>query len=259
MFKDAGYKKDLPLTVMDKLLIYSPKRTSRVRYTFRLVFHDLLMIPYHITTDLDEFRSSDLPRLIYSDKITSDDLFIQSHGLLFERGVDNLDIETVDFEGTTAIFAVHNKQSAFPFDVFSAIFYLVSRYEEYLPFVRDKHGRFTAGLSKSVEWNILQKPVVNIWTLKIREILLEKYPDLQFTERKYKFVPTYDIDSAFAYAQKGLVRSVGGYLLDLKNFQWRDIVQRTRSIFNQEKDPYNTFLPFRKMDSKHLDRTLEYC
>lgn len=222
-------------------MIYSPKRTSRVRYIFRLVFHDLLMIPYHITTDLDEFRSSELPKIIYSSKLTSDDLFFKSQGLLFERGVDNIEIDAVDFEGTNAFFPINDKQSVLPFDVFSAIFYLVSRYEEYLPYVRDKHGRFTASLSTSFELGILQKPVVNIWALKIKEILRKEFPQLIFTERKYKFVPTYDIDSAFAYAQKGLVRSFGGYLLDLKNFQWKDIVLRTQSMFNPEKDPYNTF------------------
>ncbi len=235
------YKKDLPLTVMDKLLIYSPKRTSRVRYTFRLVFHDLLMIPYHITTDLDEFRSSDLPKLIYSDKVTSDDLFFKSHGLLFERGVDNIEVDTLDYEGLTAFFPIYNKESVLPFDVFAAIFYLVTRYEEYLPFVSDQHGRFTASLSKSVEMGILQRPVVNIWALKIKEILTGHFPKLTFTERKYKFVPTYDIDVAFAYAQKGLVRSIGGYLMDLKRLQWKDIGLRTRSIIDPENDPYNTF------------------
>jgi hypothetical protein len=226
---------------MDKLLIFSPKRSSRVRYTFRLVFHDLLMIPYHITTDLDEFRSSDLPKMLYCEKRTSDDLFFQSNGLLFERGVDNIEVNTVMYGDLAAPFPVSSEESAMPFDVFSAIFYLVTRYEEYLPFVRDKHGRFTANLSKSVEMGILQKPVVNIWAIKIKEILKKAFSSLMFTERKYRFIPTYDVDSAFAYSQKGLVRSVGGYLLNIQRFEWKDISLRTQAIFNSAKDPYNTF------------------
>jgi hypothetical protein len=31
-----------------------------------------------------------------------------------------------------------------PFDPLAATFYLVSRYEEYLPFIPDEHGRFPA-------------------------------------------------------------------------------------------------------------------
>ncbi|MEJ2595165.1 MAG: hypothetical protein P8100_08600 [bacterium] len=137
--------------MMDKLLIYSPKRSSRVRYVFRLVFHDVLKIQYHITTDIDEFQSSDLPKFIYGEKAFSDDLFICSSGLLFERGVDSLQLDTVDHNGIKALFPTYDKTSLFPFDPFSAIFYLVSRYEEYQPFVRDEHGRFTANLSKSAE------------------------------------------------------------------------------------------------------------
>lgn len=226
---------------MDKLLIYSPKRSSRVRYTFRLVFHDLLRINYHITTDIDEFQSSDLPKFIYGEKAFSDNLFFRSSGLLFQRGVENIEIRSVEYKGVNALFPIYNPQSKLPFDIFSAIFYLVSRYEEYQPFVRDPHGRFTANLSKSVELKILDKPVVNIWALELKKIILEKYPEVRFIERKYKFVPTYDIDNAFAFAQKGLVRTVGGYILDLKDFNWSDIVQRTKVVFGGKHDPFNTF------------------
>ena len=226
---------------MDELLIYSPKRSRRVRYVFRLIFHDLLKVDYHITTDIDEFQSSDIPKFIYGEKAFSDDLFFNSSGLLFDRGVDNIDLESFDHNGINAFFPVYNNQSALPFDVFSAIFYLVSRYEEYQPFVRDGHGRFTANLSRSVELGILDKPVVNIWALEIKKIILDKYPKFQFTERKYKFRPTYDIDTAFAYTQKGLVRTTGRYLVDLKDLNWFDFSQRTQVLFGRKHDPYDTF------------------
>ena len=226
---------------MDKLLIYSPKRTSRVRYVFRLVFHDVLKIQYHITTDIDEFQSSDLPKFIYGDKPFSDDLFIRCTDLLFDRGVDNINLETIEHKGLTALFPTHDKESLFPFDPFAAMFYLVSRYEEYQPFVRDDHGRFTANLSVSYELNILDKPVVNIWALELKNILKEKYPDIQFTERIFRFIPTYDIDSAYAYSHKGLVRSAGRYLMDMKELNWYDITNRTKTIFGGKKDPFDTF------------------
>ncbi len=226
---------------MDKLLIYSPKRSSRVRYIFRLVFHDVLKIQYHITTDIDEFQSSDLPKFIYGEKAFSDDLFIRSSGLLFERGVDSLQLDTVEHKGIKAFFPTYDKTSLFPFDPFSAIFYLVSRYEEYQPFVRDEHGRFTANLSKSAELGFLHKPVVNIWAQELKEIIKSKYPKIQFTERIYRFFPTYDIDSAYAYLNKGLVRSLGRYFVDLKDLNWYDIAARTQSIFGNKPDPFDTF------------------
>ena len=241
VFNNAGNKKDLPLTLMDKLLIYSPKRSSRIRYVFRLVFHDVLKIKYHITTDVDEFQSSDLPKFIYGEKAFSDDLFIRSTDLLFNRGVDNLDLDTVDHNGIKALFPTFDKSSSFPFDPFAAMFYLVSRYEEYQPFVRDEHGRFTANLSTNYELGFLDKPVVNIWSLEIRDMLKRRYPEIKFTERIFRFIPTYDIDSAYAYKHKGLVRSSGRYMLDLKEFNWFDITNRTRTIFAGKKDPFDTF------------------
>lgn len=226
---------------MEQLLIYSPKRSSRARYTFRLVFHDLLRIQYHITTDIDQFQSSDLPKFIYGENAFTDDLFFKSSGLLFQRGVDNIDIQTVEHNGIKALFPVYDKQSTLPFDIFSAVFYLVSRYEEYQPFVRDKHGRFTAYLSRSAEFGFLQKPVVNIWVMELKKILQDKFPDIRFIERKYKFVPTYDVDAAFAYAQKGFVRTVGRYLMDVKNLNWYDIAERSKVLFGGKQDPFNTF------------------
>jgi len=182
-----------------------------------------------------------MPKFIYGEKAFSDDLFFNSSGLLFDRGVDNIELEPFDHNGINAFFPIYDKQSALPFDVFSAIFYLVSRYEEYQPFVRDGHGRFTANLSRSVELNILDKPVVNIWALEIKKIILDKFPKFQFTERKYKFIPSYDIDSAFAYSQKGLVRTTGRYLVDLKDLNWFDFSQRTQVLFGGKHDPFDTF------------------
>lgn len=226
---------------MDSLLIFVTKKPNRLRYTFKLIFSDLLRIPYKLTTNLDEFQSSDLPKFIYGEKTFSDDLFFRSNSLLFQRGIGDPDLDPFEYEGVKAFFPVYDDKSVLPFDVFSAIFYLTARYEEYQPYVRDQHGRFTAHLSTSVDLDILKKPVVNIWALKIMDILKQKYPNLRFQQKKYKFLPTYDVDSAFAFAQKGLIRSIGGFALNLKDFEWGKVTQRARVLSRFEKDPYNTF------------------
>ncbi len=226
---------------MEELLVFVPKKTNRVQYVFRLVFKDLLRIKSKLTSDLDEFLSADTAKLIYADEPYSDDLYFQATDLLFHRGIENIDVDYIDFEENKALFPVYDKNSALPFDVFSAIFFLVSRYEEYQPYVPDNHGRFTAHLSVSAALNFLDKPMVNIWALNIKRIILEKYPKMNFPNIVYRFRPTYDIDSAFTFSQKGLVRSVGGYLRAVKEFRWSEIVQRTRVLFSGFKDPFDTF------------------
>jgi hypothetical protein len=226
---------------MEALLIYVPKKPARIRYVFRLVFQDLLRIPYRLITDEEEFRRAEQPKIVYDEKPHGDVTFFRSCGLLFNRGIDSLDLEPFEYEGEKAFFPIYDKTAIVPFDVFSSIFYLVSRYEEYLPFVRDEHGRFTAHLSVSAQLGVLEKPLVNIWALLIKKKLKERFPGLVFPDRKYKFEPTYDIDSAYAYAQKGLVRSMGGYVLSLKAFDWESVVERTRVLVARQKDPFNTF------------------
>lgn len=229
------------LALMSSILIYSPQITIRLKYTFRLVFKDVLLLDCAFTNDVDQFEKSEKPKLIYAEKCSASGLYFNANGLLHERGIRSVELNPFAFEDSTVFFPVYDKKSALPFDVFSAIFYLVSRYEEYQPFVRDVHGRFTAKLCVAATMGILEKPVVNIWSLKVKQILREKFPDLQFPERKYKFVPTYDIDSAYAYAHKGLVRSVGGILLALKSFDWEEAAQRVRVLLGREKDPFDTY------------------
>lgn len=226
---------------MDEILIYSPKTTSRLKFVFRLVFTELLRIKPIITNSVDKFQSSDLPKIIYGDDVISDDIFLKSSGLLFEKGIKSLEFDPFDFEGLKVIFPIYNKSSVLPFDIFAAIFFFVSRYEEYIPYKADHHGRFTASQCLAAKLGILEKPVVNIWALRIKKIIQEKYPEIKFLPRSYKFIPTYDVDSAYAYIQKGLVRSIGGYFIAIKNLDWNDIVERTRVLFTKHKDPFDTF------------------
>ena len=241
LFKCNNTRNFIIFGLMDSSLVFVPKKTNRVRFVFRLVFKELLKVKCTLSSNLDEFLSADSAKIVYADKAYSDDIFFKSTGLLFERGIENINIDYINYEGNNALFPVYDKDSALPFDVFSAIFYLVSRYEEYKPYVPDRHGRFTANMSISAELNILEKPMVNIWSLMVKKIILEKYNDFVFPKRNYRFRPTYDIDSAFAYSQKGLVRSIGSYFLSIKNLDWDEIIQRSRVLFSGYKDPFDTF------------------
>ena len=150
---------------MENLLIYVSKKTARIRYTFKLVFTDILLMDYTLTSDLDAFLSADGPKMQYSSKPFSDDLYFQSNEFLLIKGIHSVDLDPFEYDGIKVFFSVKDKMSELPFDVFSAIFYLVVRYEEYLPFVKDQHGRFTAHKSISHELGFLQKHWKKFWTL----------------------------------------------------------------------------------------------
>lgn len=223
------------------LLIYSYKKTKRLKYTFDTIFQEFLGIDYQITTDKNEFLRYQNSKMNYSSNPFSQEIFFCSNELLFETDIINHEIHFVEYEGINAFFPVYNDKSKMPFDVFAAIFYLLTRYEEYLPYKKDTHGRFIAKESIAYKNGFLNKPVVNIWAYKIRDILLERYPDISLKKRTFEFVPTYDIDIAFSYRGKGLMRSLGGYFKSLSRGDFKNIIMRTKVLWGLETDPYNTF------------------
>ncbi len=226
--------------IQSMLLVYTPNITNRVRYTFNLVLKELLAISYEFTIEKDEFVQFNGPKLNYSEQPFGEEFFIYAHSLLSQKGVKKQEILIIDFEATKAFFAT-NSHSSLPFDIFAASFYLVSRYEEYLPFIGDKYGRFPAEDSLAHKNNFLHQPVVDIWALKLKEIMKSRFPEFSFPERKFTFTPTIDVDSAYAYLNKGLIRILGGYFKSIKSMDLETLVDRTKVLFGRKVDPFDTF------------------
>ncbi|MEZ5197051.1 MAG: polysaccharide deacetylase family protein [Bacteroidales bacterium] len=223
------------------ILIYTHKITNRSKYIFKLLLKELLHIDFQFTANELEYLAFEGMKFSYSNKPFDKGLFFASTNILFERGIKHLDISMTDYEGLPAFFPVYQNTSAMPFDPFAASFYLVSRYEEYLPYKKDEYGRFPADESLAYRKKFLHKPMINIWAQQIGDILSSRFPQLKIAGQKYKFVPTLDIDAAWSYKGKGLFRTVGGYLNSLSNFEISDISERTKVIFNLQKDPFDTF------------------
>jgi hypothetical protein len=171
------------------------------------------LIPVDFTSKVEEFVAHNGPKLSYTKASLGNEFFIKSNDLLFEQGVNDTDLNIQQWEGVPCFFST-NVKSTIPFDIFAASFYLISRYEEYLPHVKDVHGRFTAEQSMAFKHGFLEKPVVDIWACKFLGILKEKFPDYNYKTREYNYISTIDIDNAFAYKHKNLVRSIGGFFND---------------------------------------------
>ncbi len=223
------------------ILIYTTKTTRRISYIFKLIFKELLKTDFRITNSIEEFQSSSLPKISYSHHPIGDELFFFAHDLLFENGINDQHLVFVKYDNVQVFFPVYEHHAAMPFDPFAASFFLVSRYEEYLPFIKDEYDRFTPQDSIAYKNNFLHKPVINIWAAKIAKIIHEKFPDLIFTQRKYKFIPTIDIDLAYSYMMKGLVRTLGGYIKSIYNWDMDEFRERTNVLRGKQKDPFDTY------------------
>ena len=89
-------------------------------------------------------------------------------------------------------------------DLLACIFYALSRYEEYLPFMADAHGRFAGATSHAERYGYLRRPIVREWTAAIGQQLRAWFPDLPPPRRRpVEFTPTYDIDLLWAYRYRG--------------------------------------------------------
>mgnify|MGYP005989225049 FL=1 len=222
------------------ILVYTHKITPRVRYIFKHIFTRTLLMPVDFTTKVEEFVAHNGPKMTYTRTPLGNELFVKSNDLLFEQGVNDMDIIIQKWDDIPCFFKTGPK-SFIPYDIFAASFYLISRYEEYLPHVKDIHGRYTAEQSLAFKYRFLEKPVVDIWAYKMFTVIKEKYPDYNFKQRKYNYLSTVDIDNAFAYKHKSFVRTVGGFLNDLVHFRLINVWNRFAVTFNIKKDPYDTF------------------
>ena len=222
------------------LLIYTHKITPRFSYIMKHIFTRILGIEVSYSTKVEDFIKHSGPKITYTKQPLQNEFFIRSNDLLFEQGINDLQINVADWEGVPCFFKT-GERSNLPFDIFSASFYLLSRYEEYLPHVKDIHGRFPPSESIAYRHKFLRQPVVDIWTFKLLANLKEKFPELQYKKKHYQYTSVIDVTTSHCYAYRGFVRSMAGLMLDMGTFKLKRVAQRIGVWFNPGKDPYNNF------------------
>ncbi|MBG6131092.1 hypothetical protein IWQ47_002562 [Aquimarina sp. EL_43] len=223
------------------LLIHVQRITPRVSYTFKQMCKRILGLDIDLTSKIEPFIAHDGPKLSYGRQPLGKELYFQSVDLLFEHGLNDVDVQVFDWEETKCFFDVKHADSALPFDIFAATFYLLTRYEEYLPHVKDNMGRFPATESIGYIYDFLQDPVIDIWAYKFKKVLLEKYPDLEFRKKKFTIIPVFSVAQTFVYKNKGILRSIGGGIRDLWKLQFDKLTDRIKVLIGLKRDPYDIF------------------
>lgn len=222
------------------VLIYSEEITQRFEYITRLIFNQILQVEIKYTIDSGDFLNAEFPVINYSKKKFNNEIYIKPHGLLSEKGVNSVEITPVKHNSETCFFE-SSSDSVFPFDPFAASFYIVSRYEEYLETEFDKYGRYPSVKSILSKNDLLKKPVVNIWASLLADEITFRYPDFHFPNRKFSFISTIDIDNAWAYLNKGLLRTSGALVKSVLKGRFSELKSRLKVLAGLEKDPYDTY------------------
>jgi len=220
------------------LTIFCEHTSPRLVYCCSILLKEQLGIEYVITNNEKELNGKYV--INYSKKKLSVSSFqIIPHELLFEKNINQQSIDIFSYNSfvnsSDAIIAFFKSHSTdFPFDIFAACFYLLSRYEEYLPHEKDSYGRFSHEQSLAFKNNFLHIPLINIWIAELKKALQIKFGDIQFHQPEFKAILSYDIDIAWSYKNKGLLRNIGGFL---KNPD----IERLKVILGLQKDPYEAF------------------
>jgi len=223
------------------ILIYTHTLSNRFKYVTELIFKSVLNINYELTDDLNYFHSKEIPKIAYETSPINAGVFIYSNPILFETDIKSeLPIANKDFENFPKFFASQTSDFL-GYDIFAMVFYFASRYEEYLPTETDKHQRFQAENSVAFQYNCLQIPFLNNAIVDFSKKIKQIFPTIELKKRSFNFLSTIDIDNAFAYANKGLTRNIGGFVKDIFSLRLKNVVERVLSNLNEKKDPYNTF------------------
>jgi len=230
-----------------KLLIYTPHITSRIEYTAALLFGTIGGLTVQCTKDKAAFiNTPHCFKINYTAApICNQELWIQPHGLLEQEDITQQQILVAQWNNMPVFFGTNGHLS---FDLLAASFYLVSRYEEYLPHQQDAYGRYAHINSLAYQHNFLQAPLVNQWVAATIAMLQQQQPLIRIPKPDFKFLPTYDIDIAYCYLHKPLIQNIGGFIKDLFTGRINKVLERAGVLLMGMKDP---FVNYDFMDAMH--------
>ena len=231
----------------NQLLILVSNVSPRVEYIFDFIFKNQLGLAWQLTLSETDYKNYKGPKINYTSKRITDYLFIKEYGLLKETEISNHQINVTENGGTKFFF---QQECDTGFDIFAAAFYLLSRYEEYLPHTTDDHGRFQETSSLAYKNNFLRIPIIDTWIKNLKSILKERFPHLNFKTNKFNAIMTYDIDVAYKYKGREFFRMAGSLV---KNGLKKpgSIKDRMAVIHGKTKDPWDVYDNIKELIKKY--------
>jgi len=221
------------------MIIYSHSITHRIKYIADFFGRQLTDEPFTVTDNVIYYLDHPGPRINYSlEPLSQQEYWIKPQGLLHETGLRQQSIECFEYNGSKAFFRT---EGDFTFDIFAASFYLLSRYEEYLPHTKDMYGRYAHENSLAYKEGFLNKPVINTWIIAFAKQLQVKFPEFSIRHSAFTFLPTYDIDEAYSYKYKQWWRSAGAAIKDIVSGKWNRFRERRKVLNGKMSDPFDAY------------------
>ncbi len=217
------------------IVIFVEEVSERLVYVFDFIFNDR-KIAYRITNDPIYYEVLEGFKFNYSNKNFETGLQISPSEVLFSE-------EIIEYQLDKTLFY---QEYCLSFnnivDPIASIFFILTRYEEYLIEKRDIHERFEASNSIQTRFNWLEQCICDRWCEDLISYMEKEYQKvIPSIEIPITFRPTFDIDNVRAYEWKEGIRSWIGSIKDRWKKNHTSIQMRADVTQGKLKDPYNTF------------------
>lgn len=221
------------------LLFYCERITPRIRYVVKWIMHEFNCEVYFTESKI-EYLAYHGAGIAYTNGAMEEGSGMQifPSGFLEEHGVKQFVPALRRTENGIHLFP---DDSELQFDILSAVFYLITRYEEYLPFESDRYGRFRASDSIAYRNEFLQVPIVDSWINGLGDLLQKKFPQLKIERSPFRTLFTYDIDVAFKYLARGAGKSLLAAGRDTLRGKWKEVIERSRVLRGRKSDPWDVY------------------
>lgn len=217
------------------LVVFVDEVSERLIYTLDFIFRDR-KIEYQITNDPIFYNKLEGFKFNYSNRVFESGVHIRPSDVIFSEEIKEYQIvnslffkiECLSFDGVV--------------DPIASVFYLISRYEEYVVLKRDSHDRFQAKNSIQFKYGWLKYCICDRWCEDLISFMEEEY---QKPLSSFKFqttiIPTFDIDNVRAYEWKEGIRTWVAIWKDRISKNVESLELRSKVLNKEQNDPYDTF------------------
>ena len=216
----------------------------RITYVLDWIFKERLQSSYELLHPNDARIGFDM--VISYGTPVENTLFIPSVGLLQSAGIYQHALQEGVWENIPILYAA---EGDIPFDLFSAVFFLITRYEEYYSKEQDAHERYLPSESILFKMDCLQRPLVDEWLWAFNKYLEKKF-SCSIQTKPYSCLPSYDIDLVYKYKRKTVFVLIVKLIQSIYKANFRESKQLIRFLLFIETDPYDSFPFIKKLHQK---------
>lgn len=127
-----------------------------------------------------------------------------------------------------------------PIDVFASVFFMLTRWEEFVKKEKDSNGRFAGSNSVAYRCNFIFRPIVNEYVEMIWRMIVSIGYKGDRKEGKFEIVPTHDIDHPFM--RRRLLKTTYYIVRSIFKLDGESLKAYIRDILFDPYDVYDFFM-----------------